>query len=54
MLLDSNGVIVLGFDIDSGPSSAAVYTIENAVDGSWFVGGSFSMSNLKIREDWQN
>ena len=43
VLLDSNGVIVPSFDIGSGPASAAVYTLENAVDGSWFVGGSFSI-----------
>lgn len=43
VLLDSNGVIVPSFDIGSGPASASVYTIENAVDGSWFVGGSFSV-----------
>jgi hypothetical protein len=49
-MLDSNGIIVPGFDIGSGPSSAAVNTLENAVDGSWFVGGSFLYSNLKIRE----
>jgi hypothetical protein len=39
VLLDSNGVIVPSFDIGSGPSSAAVNTLENAADGSWFVGG---------------
>jgi hypothetical protein len=50
VLLDSNGIIVPGFDIGAGPSSAAVYTLENSVDGSWFVGGSFLYSNLKIRE----
>jgi hypothetical protein len=50
VLLDSNGVIVPSFDIGSGPSSAAVNTLENAADGSWFVGGSFLYSNLKIRE----
>jgi hypothetical protein len=49
VLLDSN-VIVPSFDIGSGPSSAAVNTLENAADGSWFVGGSFLYSNLKIRE----
>jgi hypothetical protein len=41
--------IVPSFDIGSGPSSAA-NTLENAADGSWFVGGSFLYSNLKIRE----
>jgi hypothetical protein len=49
VLLDSNGIIVPSFDI-GGPSSAAVNTLENSVDGSWFVGGSFLYSNLKIRE----
>jgi hypothetical protein len=41
VLLDSNGVIVPSFDIGSGPSSAAVNTLENAADGSWFVGGFY-------------
>jgi hypothetical protein len=35
-----NGIIVPGFDIGAGPSSC-IYTLENSVDGSWFVGGSF-------------
>jgi hypothetical protein len=30
LLLDSNGVIVPSFDTGSGPSSAAVNTLENA------------------------
>lgn len=43
ILLDSNGAIVPSFDIGAGPATASVYTVENAVDGSWFIGGSFSV-----------
>ena len=43
VLLDSNGVINPLFDIGFGPSSATVYTLANAPDSSWFVGGSFSV-----------
>jgi uncharacterized delta-60 repeat protein len=43
VLLDPSGVLVPTFDIGSGPASAAIYTLENAADGSWFVGGSFSI-----------
>jgi uncharacterized delta-60 repeat protein len=43
VLLSSTGMIVPVFDIGAGPSSAAINTLENAADGSWFVGGSFSV-----------
>ncbi|MFV5697159.1 T9SS sorting signal type C domain-containing protein [Flavobacterium sp. ZT3R17] len=43
VLLGSNGVINPLFDIGFGPSSATVYTLADAPDGSWFVGGSFSV-----------
>jgi uncharacterized delta-60 repeat protein len=41
VLLSSNGVLDPIFDIGAGPPTATVYTLENEVDGSWFVGGSF-------------
>ena len=43
VLLDSNGAINPTFDIGAGPSSATVYALADAPDGSWYVGGSFSV-----------
>lgn len=43
VLLASNGTLEPFFDIGAGPATATVYTIENEADGSWFVGGSFSV-----------
>jgi uncharacterized delta-60 repeat protein len=43
VLLNSNGTIKADFDIGSGPASASVLTLENNLEGSWFVGGSFSV-----------
>lgn len=43
VLLSPNGVLAPFFDIGSGPATATVYTLENEADGSWFVGGSFSV-----------
>ncbi|WP_035668814.1 T9SS sorting signal type C domain-containing protein [Flavobacterium sp. 83] len=43
VLLGSNGVINSLFDIGFGPATATVYTVADAPDGSWFVGGSFSV-----------
>ncbi|KIA84878.1 delta-60 repeat domain-containing protein [Flavobacterium sp. AED] len=43
VLLGFNGVINPLFDIGFGPSSATVYALADAPDGSWFVGGSFSV-----------
>jgi uncharacterized delta-60 repeat protein len=43
VLLDSNGVISPTFDIGSGPETATVYTLADSLDGSWYVGGSFSV-----------
>ncbi|MFH7015976.1 T9SS sorting signal type C domain-containing protein [Flavobacterium sp. FlaQc-47] len=40
-LLNSNGTLNSNFDIGSGPASAAVFAFENALDGSWYIGGSF-------------
>jgi uncharacterized delta-60 repeat protein len=41
--LNANGTIKSNFDIGSGPASASVLALENDIDGSWFVGGSFSV-----------
>lgn len=43
VFLNANGTIKSNFDIGSGPTSASVLTLENDIDGSWFVGGSFSV-----------
>lgn len=43
LFLDANGNIKTNFDIGSGPASASVLTLNNSSDGSWFVGGSFSV-----------
>lgn len=43
VLLDSNGVINPMFDIGSGPATATVYAFAEDLDGSWYVGGSFSV-----------
>lgn len=41
--LNSNGVIDPIFDLGAGPFSASVLDLANAADGSWYVGGSFSI-----------
>ncbi|MGZ9734923.1 T9SS sorting signal type C domain-containing protein [Flavobacterium sp. GNP002] len=41
--LSSNGVLDPIFDIGAGPFSASVLDVANASDGSWYVGGSFSI-----------
>lgn len=41
--LNSNGTLKTDFDIGSGPGSASVYAFANASDGSWYIGGSFSV-----------
>lgn len=43
VLLGSNGIINSGFDIGAGPFSASVLALATAPDGSWYVGGSFSV-----------
>ncbi|TDD78076.1 T9SS sorting signal type C domain-containing protein [Flavobacterium caseinilyticum] len=43
ILLDSNGVIVPGFDIGSGPGGGIVYALTEDSSNSWYVGGSFSV-----------
>ncbi|OCB75446.1 calcium-binding protein [Flavobacterium crassostreae] len=49
VLLNSDGTINPIFDIGSGPATATVYDFVNAPDGSWFVGGSFSVFDSKNR-----
>lgn len=41
--LNSNGTLKENFDIGSGPGSASVLALANATDGSWYIGGSFSV-----------
>lgn len=41
--LSSNGVLEPLFDIGAGPFSASVLDVTSASDGSWYVGGSFSI-----------
>ena len=43
IFLNNDGTIKLDFDLGSGPGSASVYCLENSPDGSWYVGGSFSV-----------
>ncbi|MCV9927698.1 T9SS sorting signal type C domain-containing protein [Flavobacterium sp. LS1R49] len=43
IFLDANGTIKPNFDSGSGPASASVLTLATSSDGSWFVGGSFSV-----------
>ncbi|VXA95453.1 conserved exported hypothetical protein [Flavobacterium sp. 9R] len=40
---NSNGIINTAFDIGNGPASATVYTLDNFMDSSWYIGGSFSV-----------
>ena len=43
VFLNSNGTLKTDFDTGSGPGSASVYALANASDGSWYIGGSFSI-----------
>lgn len=45
VFLNADGTLKSDFDIGSGPSSASVLSLEFDQDGSWFVGGSFSVFN---------
>ncbi|NRT16272.1 putative delta-60 repeat protein [Flavobacterium sp. 28A] len=49
VMLKANGTINTLFDIGSGPATATVYAFTSAADGSWFVGGSFSVFNSQNR-----
>ncbi|MEM0575238.1 T9SS sorting signal type C domain-containing protein [Flavobacterium polysaccharolyticum] len=42
-LFHLDGAINTAFDIGNGPASATVYALENFMDTSWYVGGSFSV-----------
>lgn len=41
--LNSNGTIKADFDMGSGPGSASVFALANTSEGSWYIGGSFSV-----------
>ena len=47
LLLNSDGTVKSDFDIGSGPATASVLSLNNAADGSWFIGGSFSVFDSK-------
>jgi len=47
VLLNPNGTLKSDFDIGSGPASASVLTLSNDSDGSWYIGGSFSVYDSK-------
>ncbi|RED24742.1 putative delta-60 repeat protein [Flavobacterium cutihirudinis] len=40
-LLNSNGRLLNDIDFGAGPATASVYALENDVEGSWYIGGSF-------------
>jgi uncharacterized delta-60 repeat protein len=40
-LLSSDGTIKPNLDFGSGPGSASVFALENDIEGSWYIGGSF-------------
>jgi uncharacterized delta-60 repeat protein len=42
-VLNSNGVLNADIDFGSGPASASVLALENDREGSWYIGGSFSV-----------
>lgn len=59
--LNPNGSLNPKFDIGSGPGSASVLALTNDVDGSWYVGGSFSVFDgqnqgrlVKINQDGEH
>ena len=41
--LNSDGTLKTDFDIGTGPKTASVFALENDVEGSWYIGGSFSV-----------
>jgi len=45
ILLEPDGSMKPNFDIGSGPATASVFALEFDEEGSWFVGGSFSVFN---------
>jgi uncharacterized delta-60 repeat protein len=42
-LLNQDGIINTDIDFGSGPASASVLVLENDLEGSWYIGGSFSV-----------
>lgn len=46
-LLNPDGTLKLDFNIGSGPASASVLALNNTSDGSWLIGGSFSVFDSK-------
>ncbi|WP_417939119.1 calcium-binding protein [Flavobacterium sp. RS13.1] len=43
ILLNPDGTIKTDFNAGGGPGSASVFSLENSDDGSWYIGGSFSV-----------
>lgn len=43
LFLNTDGTIKSDFDIGSGPASASVLALSDSSDGSWLIGGSFSV-----------
>lgn len=41
--LNSDGTLKIDFDMGSGPGSASVLALETDLEGSWYIGGSFSV-----------
>lgn len=41
--LNSDGTLKADFDMGSGPGSASVLALETDLEGSWYIGGSFSV-----------
>ena len=42
-ILNPNGILKIDIDFGSGPASASVLALEIDTEGSWYVGGSFSV-----------
>lgn len=42
-LLNSHGILKTDIDFGSGPASASVLALANDLEGSWYIGGSFSI-----------
>nr|WP_315191580.1 T9SS sorting signal type C domain-containing protein [uncultured Flavobacterium sp.] len=43
VLLNPNGTLSPNFDIGTGPATATIYDLALDIDGSWYIGGSFSV-----------
>lgn len=42
-LLNSHGILKTDIDFGSGPASSSVLALANDLEGSWYIGGSFSV-----------